>query len=41
MKLDGLVKNIILESLELVKDQVKIQQWKIEEQQEKEEMARQ
>ena len=41
MKLDGLVKNILLESLELVKNQVKIQQWKVQEQKEQEEMARQ
>ncbi len=41
IKLNGLVKNILLESLEVIKDQVKVQQWKVQEQKVKEEMARQ
>ena len=40
MKLNNLVKNIVVESLELIKDQVKIQQWKVQEQMKTEERAK-
>ncbi len=40
IKLDGLVRDIVIESLELVKDQVRVQQWKVQEQKDKEEKAR-
>ena len=40
MKLNSLVKNIVVESLELIKDQVKIQQWKVQEQMKKEERVK-
>ena len=40
IKLDGLVRDIVIQSLELVKDQVRVQQWKVQEQQDKEEKAR-